>query len=165
MIFLVSILVGILYLVFNEISISTFGSSYLVTVISFYIISFCVSNEFIENLDYLTFLFLMLFFIKTLATFLNIQFSNYQYFFNFFASFFVITTISLFLGFSFEYILITAGLVSISTTILNFLFQRNRREYKYFSELTTQIYLYDYLIAFLFSLYFVDVLNLINGLF
>ena len=165
MIFLVSILVGILYLVFNEISISTFGSSYLVTVISFNIISFCVSKEFIENLDYLTFLFLMLFFIKTLATFLNIQFSNYQYFFNFFASFFVITTISLFLGFSFEYILIAAGLVSISTTILNFLFQRNRREYKYFSELTTQIYLYDYLIAFLFSLYFVDVLNLINGLF
>ena len=52
MIFLVSILVGILYLVFNEISISTFGSSYLVTVISFYIISFCVSKEFIENLDY-----------------------------------------------------------------------------------------------------------------
>jgi len=39
MIFLVSILVGILYLVFNEISISTFGSSYFVTVISFYIIS------------------------------------------------------------------------------------------------------------------------------
>ena len=165
MIFLVSILVGILYLVFNEISISTFGSSYLVTVISFYIISFCVSKEFIENLDYLTFLFLMLFFIKTLATFLNIQFSNYQYFFNFFASFFVITTISLFLGFNFQYILITAGLVSIFTTILNFLFQRNRREYKYFSELTTQIYLYDYLIAFLFSLYFVDVLNMINGLF
>ena len=83
MIFLVSILIGILYLIFNEISISTFGSSYLVTVISFYIISFCVSNEFIENLDYLTFLFLILFFIKTLATFFNIQFSNYQYFFNF----------------------------------------------------------------------------------
>ena len=116
-------------------------------------------------LDYLTFLFLILFFIKTLATFFNIQFSNYQYYFNFFASFFVVSTVSLFSGFTIQYVLIAAGLISIFTVIMNFLFQRNRREYKYFSTLTTQIYLFDYLVSFLFALYFVDVLNLINGLF
>ena len=43
--------------------------------------------------------------------------------------------------------------------------EMSEREYKYFSTLTTQIYLYDYLVSFLFALYFVDVLNLINGLF
>ena len=114
---------------------------------------------------YLTFLFLILFFVKTLATFFNIQFSNYQYFFNFFASFFVVSTVSLFSGFTIQYVLIAAGLISIFTVIMNFLFQRKRREYKYFSTLTTQIYLFDYLVSFLFALYFVDVLNLINGLF
>ena len=84
---------------------------------------------------------------------------------NFFASFFVVTTVSLFSGFTIQYVLIAAGLISIFTVIMNFLFQRNRREYKYFSTLTTQIYLFDYLVSFLFALYFVDVLNLINGLF
>ena len=164
-IFLISILIGIFYLTFKDISISTFGNNYLITFISFFLVSFFVSETFRENLDFLTFLFLILFFIKTLATFFNIQFSNYQYFFNFFASFFVVTTVSLFAGFTIQYVLIAAGLISIFTVIMNFLFQRNRREYKYFSTLTTQIYLFDYLVSFLFALYFVDVLNLINGLF
>ena len=79
MIFLISILIAIFYLTFKDISISTFGNAYLVTFISFFLVSFFVSKTFSENLDYLTFLFLILFFIKTLATFFNIQFSNYQF--------------------------------------------------------------------------------------
>ena len=165
MIFFISILISILYLIFRDIRISMFGNAYLITFISFFLISFFVSETFGENLDFLTFLFLILFFIKTLATFVNIQFSNYQFFFNFFASFFVVTTVSLFTGFTIQYVLIAAGLISIFTVLMNFLFQRNRREYKYFSKITTQIYLFDYLVSFLFALYFVDVLNLINGLF
>ena len=106
MIFLISILIGIFYLTFRDISITTFGNAYLVTFISFFLVSFFVSKPFNENLDFLTFLFLILFFIKTLATFFNIQFSNYQYFFNFFASFFVVSTVSLFSGFNIQYILI-----------------------------------------------------------
>ena len=104
LIFLISILIGIFYLTFKDISVSTFGNAYLVTFISFFLVSFFVSKTFSENLDFLTFLFLILFFIKTLATFFNIQFSNYQYFFNFFASFFVVTTVSLFSGFTIQYV-------------------------------------------------------------
>ena len=126
MIFLISILIGIFYLTFKDISISTFGNAYLVTFISFFLVSFFVSKTFSENLDYLTFLFLILFFIKTLATFFNIQFSNFQYFFNFFASFFVVTTVSLFSGFTIQYVLIAAGLISLFTVTLNFLFQRKQ---------------------------------------
>ena len=118
LIFLISILIGIFYLTFKDISISTFGNAYLVTFISFFLVSFFISKTFSENIDYLTFLFLILFFIKTLATFFNIQFSNYQYFFNFFASFFVVSTVSLFSGFSIQYVLIAAGLISVSYTHL-----------------------------------------------
>ena len=135
MIFLLSILIAIFYLTFKDISISTFGNAYLVTFISFFLVSFFVSKTFSENLDYLTFLFLILFFIKTLATFFNIQFSNYQYFFNFFASFFVITTVSLFSGFTIQYVLIAAGLISIFTVVMNFLFRETEGNINIFQHL------------------------------
>ncbi len=48
---------------------------------------------------------------------------------------------------------------------VNFLILKIRYEFEYISELTNEIYLYDYLVAFLFSFYFVDSLNIINGLF
>ena len=50
MIFLISILIGIFYLTFKDISITTFGNAYLVTFISFFLISFFVSKTFSENL-------------------------------------------------------------------------------------------------------------------
>ena len=42
MIFLISILIGIFYLTFKDISLSTFGNAYLVTFISFFLVSFFV---------------------------------------------------------------------------------------------------------------------------
>ena len=69
LIFLISILIGIFYLTFKDISISTFGNAYLVTFISFFLVSFFVSKTFSENLDYLTFLFLILFFIRLVILF------------------------------------------------------------------------------------------------
>ena len=163
--FFISIFLGIVFILFGKINIYSFGHLIFISSIALLLNNYVMSKLFFENIEFITFLFLMLFFIKTLATFLNIQFSNFQYFFNFFAAFFVITIISLFSGHKIQFIFITAGLVSLISTILNFLIQRNRGGYQYFSATKTQIFIYDYMISFLFSLLVTDALNLLNGVF
>ena len=73
--------------------------------------------------------------------------------------------ISSFYDYKFIFIALTAISTSLCVVFVNFLFLRIRYESEYIMELTNEIYLYDYLVAFLFSMYFVDSLNILNGLF
>ncbi len=140
---------------FQELSISKIGNTIFSTIFSFTIISFIMSETFSENLNYIVYLFLSLFFLKTIATFLNVQFSNFQYFFNFFAVLLVMIAITSFYDFQFIYIILGSVSTALCVVFINFLILKIRYEFEYISELTNEIYLYDYLVAFLFSLYFV----------
>ena len=156
---------SIIMVLFQELSISKVGNIIFSTIFSFTIISFIMSETFNENLNYIVYLFLSLFFLKTIATFLNVQFSNFQYFFNFFAVLLVMIGVTSFYDFEFIYIILGSASTALCVVFVNFLLLKIRYEFEYISELTNEIYLYDYLVAFLFSLYFVDSLNIINGLF
>ena len=82
--FYISLLVlSLVMVLFKDLSISKIGNTVFSTIFSFTIVSFIMSEAFFENLNYIVYLFLSLFFLKTIATFLNVQFSNFQYFFNF----------------------------------------------------------------------------------
>ena len=163
--FISLILLAFLILMYQNINISKFGHTIFATVFSSSIVSFIMSDSFQENINYLVYLFLSLFFLKTLATLFYVQFSNFQFFFNFFAAAIIIISISSFYDYQFLYIILSAITTALFTVFTNFLILKIRYEFEYFSELRSEIYLYDYLVAFLFSLYFVDSLSLVNGLF
>jgi len=164
--FYVSLLaLSIIMILFQDLNISKIGNTIFSTIFSFITISFIFSKTFNDNLNYIVYLFLSLFFLKTIATFLNVQFSNFQYFFNFFAVLIVMIGVTSFYDYQFIYILLGSASTALSVVFVNFLILKIRYEFEYISELTNEIYLYDYLVAFLFSLYFVDSLNIINGLF
>jgi len=159
------IVLSIIMVLFQEINISKIGNTIFSTIFSFTIISFIMSEAFNDKLNYIVYLFLSLFFFKTIATFLNVQFSNFQYFFNFFAVLLVMISITSFYDYKFIYIILGSVSTSLCVVFVNFLILKIRYEFEYTSELTNEIYLYDYLVAFLFSLHFVNSLNIINGLF
>ena len=164
--FYVSLLaLSIIMVLFQDLHISKIGNTIFSTIFSFTTISFILSETFNENLDYIVYLFLSLFFLKTIATFLNVQFSNFQYFFNFFAVLLVMVGVTSIYNYKFVYIILGSASTALCVVFVNFLILKIRYEFEYISELTNEIYLYDYLVAFLFSLYFVDSLNIINGLF
>jgi len=156
---------SIIMVLFKDLNISKIGHTIFSTIFSFTVISFIVSKAFNENLNYIVYLFLSLFFLKTIATFLNVQFSNFQYFFNFFAVLLVMIGVTSFYDYQLIYIILGSVSTALCVVFVNFLILKIRYEFEYISELTNEIYLYDYLVAFLFSLYFVDSLNIINGLF
>ena len=156
---------SIIMVLFQDLNISKIGNIIFSTIFSFTAISFIFSKTFNENLNYIVYLFLSLFFLKTIATFLNVQFSNFQYFFNFFAVLIVMIGVTSFYDYQFIYIVLGSASTALCVVFVNFLILKIRYEFEYMSELTNEIYLYDYLVAFLFSLYFVDSLNIINGLF
>jgi hypothetical protein len=106
-----------------------------------------------------------LFFIKTIATLFNVQFSNFQYFFDFFAAFIVFVGISSFYDYKITHIVLAGLATALFCVLINFLILKIRFESEYTNELSTQVYLYDYLVGFLLSLYFVDAINIVNGLF
>ena len=163
--YILLLVLSLVMVLFQDLSISKIGNTVFSTIFSFTIVSFIMSKVFFENLNYIVYLFLSLFFLKTIATFLNVQFSNFQYFFNFFAVLVVMIGVTSFYDFQFIYIILGSASTALSTVFVNFLILKIRYEFEHISELTNEIYLYDYLIAFLFSLYFVDSLNIINGLF
>ena len=96
LLFVSLIFLSFLILIYQNINISKFGHTIFVTVFSSSIVSFIMSDSFQENISYLVYLFLSLFFLKTLATLFYVQFSNYQFFFNFFASLLTMIAISSF---------------------------------------------------------------------
>ena len=161
----VLLMLSILVLIYTKVDITKFGNTVFSTIFSCSIISFIMSASFKENLNYIVYLFLSLLFLKTLATLFYVQFSNFQYFFNFFAVFLIFIVISSFYDFEILYIILSAATTALCTVFFNFLILKIRYEFEHISELRNEIYLYDYLISFIFSFYFVDSLSLINGLF
>jgi hypothetical protein len=163
--YIVLLVVPILGVLFLDLNIFKLGNLLFSTIISMAVIHFIVSQFFQDSITYLTYLFLLLFFIKTIATLFNVQFSNFQYFFDFFAAFIVFVGISSFYDYKITHIFLAGLATALFCVLINFLILKIRFESEYTNELSTQVYLYDYLVGFLLSLYFVDAINIVNGLF
>jgi len=163
--YIVLLAVPILGVLFLDLNIFKLGNLLFSTIISMAVIHFIVSQFFQDSITYLTYLFLLLFFIKTIATLFNVQFSNFQYFFDFFAAFIVFVGISSFYDYKITHIVLAGLATALFCVLINFLILKIRFESEYTNELSTQVYLYDYLVGFLLSLYFVDAINIVNGLF
>ena len=163
--YIVLLTVPILGVLFLDLNIFKLGNLLFSTIISMSVIHFIVSQFFQDSITYLTYLFLLLFFIKTIATLFNVQFSNFQYFFDFFAAFIVFVGISSFYDYKITHIFLAGLATALFCVLINFLILKIRFESEYTNELSTQVYLYDYLVGFLLSLYFVDAINIVNGLF
>jgi len=163
--YIVLLAVPILGVLFLDLNIFKLGNLLFSTIISMAVIHFIVSQFFQDSITYLTYLFLLLFFIKTIATLFNVQFSNFQYFFDFFAAFIVFVGISSFYDYKITHIFLAGLATALFCVLINFLILKIRFESEYTNELSTQVYLYDYLVGFLLSLYFVDAINIVNGLF
>jgi hypothetical protein len=163
--YIVLLVVPILGVLFLDLNIFKLGNLLFSTIISIAVIHFIVSQFFQDSITYLTYLFLLLFFIKTIATLFNVQFSNFQYFFDFFAAFIVFVGISSFYDYKITHIFLAGLATALFCVLINFLILKIRFESEYTNELSTQVYLYDYLVGFLLSLYFVDAINIVNGLF
>lgn len=163
--YIVLLAVPLLGVLFLDLNIFKLGNLLFSTIISMAVIHFIVSQFFQDSITYLTYLFLLLFFIKTIATLFNVQFSNFQYFFDFFAAFIVFVGISSFYDYKITHIFLAGLATALFCVLINFLILKIRFESEYTNELSTQVYLYDYLVGFLLSLYFVDAINIVNGLF
>jgi len=163
--YIVLLAVPIFGVLFLDLNIFKLGNLLFSTIISMSVIHFIVSQSFQDSIPYLTYLFLLLFFIKTIATLFNVQFSNFQYFFDFFAAFIVFVGISSFYNYKITHIFLAGLTTALFCVLINFLILKIRFESEYTNELSTQVYLYDYLVGFLLSLYFVDAINIVNGLF
>jgi len=149
----------------QDVNIYKIGNVFFILVVSFLVNGFLGSQEFFDNINLISILFVTLLTLKTLATYLNIQFSNFQFYFNFFAVVVVMGGISSFYTFETLDIILASITVGLLTTLLNFLFIKIRFEYELTSSLSSQIFIFDYLVAFIISIYAVDALNILNGLF
>ena len=149
----------------QDVNIYKIGNVFFVLVVSFLVNGFLGSQEFFDNINLISILFVTLLTLKTLATYLNIQFSNFQFYFNFFAIVVVMGGVSSFYTFETLDIILASITVGLLTTLLNFLFIKIRFEYELTSSLSSQIFIFDYLVAFIISIYAVDALNILNGLF
>ena len=103
--------------------------------------------------------------MKTLATYFNVQFGNFQFFFNFFLIFIVFNGVSTFYDYKTVNIFIAGTSIALFSTFTTHVFTKLRFEYEITSRLSNQIYVFDYMFAFVLSLYLVDALNVVNGLF
>ena len=160
------ILASLLYfLIQTDINIYKVGNVLMVLVITFLVNGFFVGESFQENIYYVSYLYLLLLFLKTFATFLNIQFSNFQFFFNFFTVLIVFFGVSSFYDNVFLNNLLAAISTALFTTFITFMITKVRFEYELTTYLSTQIYIFDFLFAFTAALYFVDSINVVNGLF
>ena len=149
----------------QDVNIYKIGNVFFVLAVSFLVNGFLGSQEFFDNINLISILFVTLLTLKTLATYLNIQFSNFQFYFNFFAVVVVMGGVSSFYTFETLDIILASITVGLLTTLLNFLFIKIRFEYELTSSLSSQIFIFDYLVAFIISIYAVDALNILNGLF
>ena len=69
--------------------------------------------------------------------------------------------------YSFETINVFIAILALGVlaTLFNFMFIKLRYEYKFTKEITKQIYVFDYLVATLISMYLANTLYILNGLF
>ena len=149
----------------KDINIYKVGNVFIVLFLTFLINRFIVIEIFQENIYYISYLYLLLLFLKTLATYFAVQFSNFQYFFNFFIVSTVFIGVSSFYSFNTLYIFLAGLTTALFTTLITFMFVKIRLEYQLTSKLAGQIYIFDFMLAFIASLYIVDSLNVVNGLF
>jgi len=149
----------------KDINIYKVGNVFIVLFLTFLINRFIVIEIFQENIYYISYLYLLLLFLKTLATYFAVQFSNFQYFFNFFIVSTVFIGVSSFYSFNTLYIFLAGLTTAIFTTLITFMFIKIRLEYQLTTRLPYQIYIFDFMVAFMASLYVVDSLNVVNGLF
>ena len=164
--FIVLLIFSLTFFLFQQdVNIYKIGNVFFVLVVSFLVNGFLGSQEFFDNINLISILFVTLLTLKTLATYLNIQFSNFQFYFNFFAVVVVMGGVSSFYTFETLDIILASITVGLTTTLLNFLFIKIRFEYELTSSLSSQIFIFDYLVAFIISIYAVDALNILNGLF
>ena len=164
--FIVLLIFSLTFFLFQQdVNIYKIGNVFFVLVVSFLVNGFLGSQKFFDNINLISILFVTLLTLKTLATYLNIQFSNFQFYFNFFAVVVVMGGVSSFYTFETLDIILASITVGLLTTLLNFLFIKIRFEYELTSSLSSQIFIFDYLVAFIISIYAVDALNILNGLF
>ena len=164
--FIIFLVVLMIYFIFqSDVNIFKIGNSIFITVITFLVNGYIVDSLFQENIFYISYIFLLLLFLKTLATYFNVQFGNFQFFFNFFLIFIVFNGVSTFYDYKTVNIIIGGTSIALFTTFINHVFIKLRFEYEITSKLSNQIYVFDYMFAFVLSLYFVDALNVLNGLF
>ena len=164
--FIVLLIFSLTFFLFQQdVNIYKIGNVFFVLAVSFLVNGFLGSQEFFDNINLISILFVTLLTLKTLATYLNIQFSNFQFYFNFFAVVVVMGGVSSFYTFETLDIILASITVGLLTTLLNFLFIKIRFEYELTSSLSSQIFIFDYLVAFIISIYAVDALNILNGLF
>ena len=164
--FLSCLLFSITYFLFQkDINIYKVGNVFIVLFFTFLINRFIVIEIFQENIYYISYLYLLLLFLKTLATYFAVQFSNFQFFFNFFIVSVVFIGVSSFYTYNTLYIVLAGLTTALFTTLITFMFVKIRLEYQLTTRLAYQIYIFDFMIAFMASLYIVDSLNVVNGLF
>ena len=164
--FIIFLVVLMIYFISqSDVNIFKIGNSIFITVITFLVNGYIVDSLFQENIFYISYIFLLLLFLKTLATYFNVQFGNFQFFFNFFLIFIVFNGVSTFYDYKTVNIIIGGTSIALFTTFINHVFIKLRFEYEITSKLSNQIYVFDYMFAFVLSLYFVDALNVLNGLF
>ena len=153
------------FLLQKDINIYKVGNVLITLFFSFLINRFIIIENFQENIYYVSYLYLLLLFLKTLATYFAVQFSNFQFFFNFFIVSIVFIGVSSFYSFNTLYIFLAGLTTALFTTLISFMFVKIRLEYELTTRLTSQIYIFDFMLAFIASLYIVDSLNVVNGLF
>ncbi len=164
--FIIFLVVLMIYFIFqSDVNIFKIGNSIFITVITFLVNGYIVDPLFQENIFYISYIFLLLLFLKTLATYFNVQFGNFQFFFNFFLIFIVFNGVSTFYDYKTVNIIIGGTSIALFTTFITQVFTKLRFEYEITPKLSNQIYVFDYMFAFVLSLYFVDALNVLNGLF
>ena len=164
--FIIFLVVLMIYFLFQaDVNIFKIGNSIFITVITFLVNGYIVDPFFQENIFYIAYIFLLLLFLKTLATYLNVQFGNFQFFFNFFLIFIVFNGVSTFYDYKTVNIIIAGTSTALLTTFITHVFTKLRFEYEITSKLSNQIYVFDYMFAFVLSLYLVDALYVVNGLF
>ena len=163
--FIFLLVLMIYFLLQPDVNVFKIGNGVFLTAITFLVNGYIVDPLFQENIFHISYIFLLLLFLKTLATYLNVQFGNFQFFFNFFLIFIVFNGVSTFYDYKTVNIFIVGTSVALFTTFITHVFTKLRFEYEITSKLSNQIYVFDYMFAFVLSLYFVDTLTVINGLF
>ena len=130
------LLLSITYFLFQkDINIYKVGNVLLALFLSFLVNRFIIIESFQENIYYVSYLYLLLLFLKTLATYFAVQFSNFQFFFNFFIVSIVFIGVSSFYSFNTLYIFLAGLTTALFTTLITFMFVKIRLEY----ELTTRL--------------------------
>ena len=160
---LVLFLILIFFLSLTDVSTALMGNFLLYYLISFSIVSFIFSDTFYVHRNIIIYSFLLTFLLQTIATFLGIQYSNYQYYFRFFLVLISVMGASLILSNPILYSFIASIGVSLFTVLFYDLFIKLRISSN--KEIDNQIYVHDYLISLLGAFYLTNFTSTYIGLF